>query len=69
MHCATAEGTTCSLSVITSDKKQPDTQRYFITVVCIPSLTTSKVISFYAGISAFEKSPVLCLYSHVQEPG
>jgi hypothetical protein len=44
MHCVTSEATTCSLNVITPDKKQADIQRYVVTVVGIPSLTTSKEI-------------------------
>jgi hypothetical protein len=55
MRCPTAEGTTCSLIVITADKKQVDTQRQVITFIGIPSLNTCKVTSFYAGISALEK--------------
>jgi hypothetical protein len=43
---ATAEGTTCSLIVITTDKKQAYTQRYVITVTGIPSLTTVKRFYF-----------------------
>jgi hypothetical protein len=58
IHCATAEGTCLSI-VITADKKQVDSQRYDMAVIGIPSLTTSNVILFYAGISAREKkSPV-----------
>jgi len=67
MRCATAEGTTCSLIVITADKKQVDTQWYVITIIGIPSLTTSKVIFFYAGISALEKEcPVYIWIDHVR---
>jgi len=55
MCCATAEGTTCSLIMITSDRKQLDMQQYIITIIGIPSLTTSKVILFYAGISVLDK--------------
>jgi hypothetical protein len=55
MHCATSKGTTCSLIATTTDKKWADMQRYVITVIGIPSLTTSKVILFYAGISVLQK--------------
>jgi hypothetical protein len=52
---ATTEGTTCSLIVITADRRQIDKQRYVITVIRIPSITISNVILFYAGIPALEK--------------
>jgi hypothetical protein len=55
MRCVTAGGATCTLIVITANKKQADTQRYVITVIGIPFLTASKVILFYVGISALEK--------------
>jgi hypothetical protein len=45
--CTRAEGTT--------DKKQVDLPWYVIMVIGIPSLTTSKVILFYMGISTLEK--------------
>jgi hypothetical protein len=51
----TGKGTHCSL-VITTDTKQVDMQQYVITVIGIPSLTTSKVILFSAGISLHEKN-------------
>jgi hypothetical protein len=58
MRWATSEGTTCSLMVITTDKKQVDVQRYVITVMGIPSLTTGKMI-LNTGISALMgKNPV-----------
>jgi len=45
--------------MITTDKKQVNMQWYIITVIGIPSLITSTVISFYTGISTLEtKSPV-----------
>jgi hypothetical protein len=47
--------TTCTLIVITADRRQVDTLRYVIAVTDIPSLTTNKVIMFYAGISALGK--------------
>jgi hypothetical protein len=53
MLSATAEGIICSLIMVTADKKQVDT--YVITVTGIPYLTASKVIWFYAEISALEK--------------
>jgi len=55
MRCATTEQTTWSLFVITTDKKQADVQWCVITVIGIPSLTTSRVILFYAGIFMLEK--------------
>jgi bacteriorhodopsin len=55
MRWATAEATICSLIVMSTDKKQVDTQWYLISVIGISSLTASKVILFYAGISALEK--------------
>jgi hypothetical protein len=59
MRCATAEGTTCSLIVITAYKKQLETQRYVIMVMGIPSLPSSKVILFCTGMVALEnRSPV-----------
>jgi hypothetical protein len=54
MSCATAKGNTCSVIVISTDKEQVDTWRYVIMTIGIPSLTTSKVILFYAGISVLE---------------
>jgi hypothetical protein len=54
-HCTAAKGTICSLTVITSDKKHIATQQYVIIVICIPFLTTNKVILFYMGSSALEK--------------
>jgi hypothetical protein len=60
MCCATAEGTTCSFTVITTDKKKADMQRYIIMVI-IPSVTTSKAILFYAEISTFEKTLLFIL--------
>jgi hypothetical protein len=55
-----------SLIVITADKKQADTQRYVITVIGIPSLTTSKVILFCVGISeiAKKKKKVRFIFQH-----
>jgi hypothetical protein len=38
---AMTKGTTCSLIVITADQEQGDMQRYVITVIGVPSLTTS----------------------------
>jgi hypothetical protein len=55
MHCATAKGTTCSLIMITTNKKQVDMQWYVVMIIPIPSLTTTKVILLYAGISVLEK--------------
>jgi len=52
MRYGRAEGTTCSLIVISNAKRQVDMQRYVITFIVIPSLTTSKIILFYTGISA-----------------
>jgi hypothetical protein len=70
MHCTTAEGTTCSLIVITADKKQVHTQRYVTTVTDSLSLTVSKVILFYAGISALEEgSPVYNCTDHMSYLG
>jgi len=54
-----AEGPTCSLIVITTDKKQGDTQYYVIMVLGIPSQTTSKVILFYAGLSMLQKKSLV----------
>jgi hypothetical protein len=52
--------------MIMTDKKQADTQRYVITVIGILSLTSSKVILFYAGISALEKkSPAYISTAHI----
>jgi hypothetical protein len=48
-------GTSCSLVVVVTDKKQVYVQRYFIMVIGFPSLNASKVILFHAGISALEK--------------
>jgi hypothetical protein len=44
MHCTTTEGTTCSLIVITTYKKQVGMQWYIIMFVGIPFLITSKVV-------------------------
>jgi hypothetical protein len=55
MRCVTAEGTTCSLIVDTTDRNQVDTQQYAITDIDIPSVTTSKVTLFYEVISVLEK--------------
>jgi predicted solute-binding protein len=55
MRCTTSEGTTCSPIVISIDKKEVDTRRYVIMVMSVPSVTTSKVILFYVGISALQK--------------
>jgi general stress protein CsbA len=52
---ATAEGTACSLFLITTGKKQEGMQQYVITVIDVASLTTGIVFSFYAGISALQK--------------
>jgi hypothetical protein len=60
MRCASAEGTTCSLIVITADKKQVDTQRYVITVKDILSQTTTKVICFTRESLRLTKK--FCLY-------
>jgi hypothetical protein len=58
VHCAIAEGTTCSLIMITTDRKQVDTQWYIIMVADIPSLTTSKVILAWEKKSGlYLKSP------------
>jgi hypothetical protein len=37
--------------VITTDKRQVDMQPFVITIIGISSLTTSKMILFYIGIS------------------
>jgi hypothetical protein len=59
MRCTTSEGTTCSLIVTATNKKQVDTQGYVMTVISISFLITGKVTLFYAGICALEKrSPV-----------
>jgi hypothetical protein len=55
-HCAIAEGSTCTLIVITTDRKEADRRRYVVTVIGIPSLTTSKLIFLYVGISALDKN-------------
>jgi hypothetical protein len=55
MRRSRVEGTTCSLILNTTDKKQVDTQWYVTTFVGIPFLTTTKVILFYAGVPALEK--------------
>jgi hypothetical protein len=54
IHYARVKGTTFSLSMIITDKKQVDMQWYIITVIGNPSLHTSKLILFYLGISALE---------------
>jgi len=41
--------------VITTDKKQVDMQQYVLTVIYITSPIASRMILFYAGISALEK--------------
>jgi hypothetical protein len=55
MRCATAEGTSRALLVITTDKKEEDMQRYVIIAIGIPSLTDNKVILLYTGIFLLEK--------------
>jgi hypothetical protein len=47
--------------VITTDKKEVDKEEYVITVIGIPSLTTSKVIWFYREISELGKKSGLYL--------
>jgi len=54
-RCATADGTTCSLIVITTYEKLVDTKRFVISATSIPYLTISKVILFYAEFSALRK--------------
>jgi hypothetical protein len=51
LDCATTKGTTCSLIVMTIDKKEVDAATYYNSYRC-PSLTASKVNLFYTGISA-----------------
>jgi len=41
--------------MITTDKKHVDMQQHVVTVTGIPSLTISKVILFYVGISVLKK--------------
>jgi hypothetical protein len=55
MQCATHEGNTWEFIFIISNICQVGKQRYVITVITIPSLTTSEVILFHAGICALEK--------------
>jgi len=55
LRCARAEGTAFPLILITTDRKQVDTQWYVITVIGITSLITGKVILFYPGMYAIEK--------------
>jgi hypothetical protein len=68
MCCTTAKGTTCSLSMITTDKKQVDMQGYVIMAISISSLTTNKVILFYIGISLLEKNIqfIFQLFSYIR---
>jgi hypothetical protein len=54
MHCAAAEGTTCTLIAITTIKMQVDLQRYVVTAIGVRFVTISKIILFYAGISALD---------------
>jgi hypothetical protein len=67
MHCATAEWTTCTLIVITANKKQVDMLRYVITVIGIISLTTREMILFHMGVSApgKRKSGLYLNYSRI----
>jgi hypothetical protein len=55
MRHATVEWTTCSLIVITTDKKSGRQVAIWYNGYSIPSLTVNKVILFYSGISAFER--------------
>jgi hypothetical protein len=58
IHYATAEWSTCSLIMITTDRKQVHMQWCFITSTVFPSLATSKVILFYMEFFVFEgRSP------------
>jgi hypothetical protein len=65
MHCAIAKGTISSLILITTNKKPTDIQQYVVTVTGILSLTTSRVILFYVGISALSNSGSYLNSSHV----
>jgi hypothetical protein len=56
MGCPTVEGTTFSLTVITTNKKQADTEQYVTTVLDILPLTIRKMILFYTETSTLEKS-------------
>jgi ABC-type arginine transport system permease subunit len=62
MCWTTAKGTTCSLIMIITEKKQVDTRQYITIVRGIPSLTTSKMILFYMGISVVEKKKSLVYF-------
>jgi hypothetical protein len=55
MRYVTAEGTTCTLIVITTDKREADMQRNVIKVTDIPSVSTGKRILFFTGLSGLEK--------------
>jgi hypothetical protein len=63
-RCATSEGTTCTLIVITADKKHKDTQWWVITVTGTASVTTRKVILFHAGMSK-KKSGLYLNCAHI----
>jgi hypothetical protein len=59
MCCTTTKGTTCSLIVITTDKKQADMQQYSIMVIGILPPNSSKVTLFYMRISALEEQSLI----------
>jgi len=49
--------------VITTDKKQVDMQQYVLTVIYITSPIASRMILFYAGISALEKISLIYIWT------